>query len=69
MDGRSERPMDGLMDEPMDGLMDGPTGRSFYRDAFLTNAAYKKEKNKAGYTANTSRDRVARGGNACFLTF
>ena len=26
-------------------------------------------KNKAGYTANTSRERVGRGGNAIFLTF
>ena len=25
--------------------------------------------NKAGYTANTSRGRVGRGGNACFHTF
>ena len=25
--------------------------------------------NKAGYTANTSRGRVGRGGNACFPTF
>ena len=29
----------------------------------------KKKKNKAGYTANTSRGRVGRGGNACFPTF
>ena len=27
------------------------------------------KKNKAGYTANTSRGRVGRGGNACFPTF
>ena len=27
------------------------------------------EENKAGNTANTSRGRVSRGGNACFLTF
>ena len=26
-------------------------------------------KNKAGYTANTSRGRVGRGGDACFPTF
>ena len=26
-------------------------------------------RNKAGYTANTSRGRVGRGGNACFHTF
>ena len=25
--------------------------------------------NKAGYTANTSRGRMGRGGNACFPTF
>ena len=27
------------------------------------------KENKAGYTANTSRGRVGRGGNACFPTF
>ena len=29
----------------------------------------ERESNKAGYTANTSRGRVGRGGNACFHTF
>ena len=28
-----------------------------------------KARNKAGYTANTSRGRVGRGGNVCFHTF
>ena len=28
-----------------------------------------KKRNKAGYTANTSRGWVDRGGNACFPTF
>ena len=33
------------------------------------NESKKKERNKAGYTANTSRGRVGRGGNACIPTF
>ena len=31
--------------------------------------AFQKCINKAGYTANTSRGRVGRGGNACFPLF
>ena len=34
-----------------------------------TSSFTRDKPNKAGYTANTSRGRVGRGGNACFPTF
>ena len=51
-------------------MMNETCGLPFIVHVLIYNQFFSnKQLNKAGYTANTSRGRVGRGGNACFSTF
>ena len=62
-----ERLRFGCTDEVCGGSCNGKRESSTHPSC--QNIKHDSSQNKAGYTANTSRGRVGRGGNACFSTF
>ena len=68
---KDEQRLDSIGIRAMKRLFGLPTTSPNVVVMFLFGLLYKAQEidNKAGYTANTSRGRVGRGGNADFSTF